>query len=138
MAADIYKVYFHGPAYQVIDSAWRSGNQIVARFADNLPPNHDPDNLPLMAAPRLTELCFQTASLIGLSEHSKLGLPGGLREMKILAQPKGAVYAVVGKAVSGNSADLYDISIVDAKGKVYMTISGYRTIELPVTAFLRI
>jgi NAD(P)-dependent dehydrogenase (short-subunit alcohol dehydrogenase family) len=97
-AADIYKIYFHGPAYQVIESAWRDGNQIVARFAENLPPNHDPETLPLVAAPRLTELCFQSASLIGLAEQSKLGLPGGLREMKILAQPKGAVYTVVSAA----------------------------------------
>jgi hypothetical protein len=130
-AADIYKVYFHGPAYQVIDSAWRNGNQIVARFAENLPPNHNPENWPLIAAPRLTELCFQTASLIGLAEQSRLGLPGGLRELKILALPKGAVYAVVSAAADGS--DLYDISIVDAKGKVYMAISGYRTIELPAT-----
>jgi hypothetical protein len=97
-AADIYKVYFHGPAYQVIESAWRDKNRVVARFSENLPPNHEPENLPLLAAPRLTELCFQTASLIGLAEQSRLGLPGGLREMKILAQPKGTVYAVVGAA----------------------------------------
>ena len=128
-SVDIYKVYFHGPAYQVIDSAWRSGNQIFARFAENLPPNHDPENLPLLVAPRLMELCFQAASLVGLTEQSRLGLPGGLCEMKIGAQPKGAVYAVVGKSV--DNSDLYDISIADAKGKVYMTISGYRTIDLP-------
>jgi len=131
-ASNIYKVYFHGPAYQVIDNAWRSGKQIVARFADKLPPNHEPENLPLLTAPRFTELCFQASSLTGLAEHSRLGLPGGLREMKILAQPKGAVYAVVVAGTDG-AADSHDISIVDAKGKVYMTISGYRTTELPAT-----
>ena len=52
--------------------------------------------------------------------------------MKILAQPKGTVYAVV-SAATGSDADLYDISVVNAKGKVCMTISGYRTIELPDT-----
>ena len=128
---DIYKVYFHGPAYQVIESAWRAGNQIVARFAENLPPNHEPEKLPLLSAPRLTELGFQAASLIGLARQSKLGLPGGLREIKISASPKGTLYAVVGAGSDGS--DSYDISIVDAKGKVCMTISGYRTIELPVT-----
>jgi len=28
-APHIYKVYFHGPAYQVIESAWRSGEQLI-------------------------------------------------------------------------------------------------------------
>jgi NAD(P)-dependent dehydrogenase (short-subunit alcohol dehydrogenase family) len=130
-SSDIYRVYFHGPAYQVIDSAWRCGNQMVAHFAEKLPADHEPEKLPLLAAPRLAELCFQTASLISLADQSRLGLPGGLREMKILAQPTGAVYSVVSAGAGGS--DLYDISIVDAKGKVYMTISGYRTIDLPAT-----
>ena len=127
--SDIYKIYFHGPAYRVINSAWRDGNRIVARFAENLPPNHEPEDRQLLAAPRLAELCFQAAGLIGITENSRLGLPGGLKEMNVIAQPKGLVYAIV-SAGSGDSADLYDITIVDEKGKVCMTIGGYRTIAL--------
>ncbi len=36
-AADIYRVYFHGPAYQVLDLAWRDGDTACARLRADLP-----------------------------------------------------------------------------------------------------
>ena len=50
-AADIYSVYFHGPAYQVLESAWKNGSGVVGLFADPLPPNHVPDGLPTLVWP---------------------------------------------------------------------------------------
>ena len=60
-AADIYRVYFHGPAYQVLERAWWDGNRMVGLMARSLPDNHRPADLPTLMAPRLIELCFQTA-----------------------------------------------------------------------------
>ena len=37
-AADIYRVYFHGPAYQVLEKAWWDGNRLIGLMASNLPP----------------------------------------------------------------------------------------------------
>jgi hypothetical protein len=62
-AADIYRVYFHGPAYRVIERAWRDGNRMVGLFAGGLGNNHHPAAQPTLMAPRLIELCFQTAGL---------------------------------------------------------------------------
>ena len=36
-AADIYRLYFHGPAYQVLERAWWDGNRIVGLMAKDLP-----------------------------------------------------------------------------------------------------
>ena len=38
----IYRIYFHGPAYQVLDRAWRQDGIVVGRLAEDLPPDHQP------------------------------------------------------------------------------------------------
>ena len=56
-------MYFHGPAYQVLKRAWWDENGAVGEMAAGLPDNHHPSDQPLAMAPRLVELCFQTAGL---------------------------------------------------------------------------
>jgi len=36
-AAQIYRIYFHGPAYQVLDHAWRDGARIVGQMSGPCP-----------------------------------------------------------------------------------------------------
>ena len=36
-AEDIYKLYFHGPSFQVLDCVQRSGDLVLGRLAKNLP-----------------------------------------------------------------------------------------------------
>ena len=38
----IYDLYFHGPAYQVLDAAWSIGDRVVGRLPAMLPPHHQP------------------------------------------------------------------------------------------------
>src|SRR5205085_6032562 len=73
--SDIYPLYFHGPAYQVIQKAWWDGERVIGLFNDSLPPNHQPCELALKVAPRLIELCFQTAGLWEMGLQGRLGLP---------------------------------------------------------------
>ena len=42
VASEIYKSFFHGPAYQVIDRARVSDHECVALMAHNLGPNTEP------------------------------------------------------------------------------------------------
>ena len=37
---DIYRVFFHGPAYQVLAGVWRDGDATVGELAADLPANH--------------------------------------------------------------------------------------------------
>ncbi|MFH4346974.1 polyketide synthase dehydratase domain-containing protein, partial [Acinetobacter baumannii] len=71
---DVYKVYFHGPAYQVLDAAWRDDGQVVGRLAPDLPPAHEPPVQPTEVMPRLIELCFQTAGMWELGTEGRMGL----------------------------------------------------------------
>jgi NAD(P)-dependent dehydrogenase (short-subunit alcohol dehydrogenase family)/acyl carrier protein len=130
-SAQIYRVYFHGPAYQVIDSAWRANGNIVASFAKNLPANHEPSDLPVSASPRFVELCFQTASLAGLAAQSRLGLPFAFRELTVVSLPEKFSDAAFYSTVAANPDGTYDAKVIDGKGKVYLILRGYQTMDLP-------
>ena len=74
-ATDIYRLYFHGPAYQVIERAWWDGRRMIGLMARDLPPNHLPSEMPTEISPRLIELCFQTAGLWEMGIQGRMGLP---------------------------------------------------------------
>ncbi len=130
-ADQIYRVFFHGPAYQVIDSAWRSGDSVIGKFAANLPANHMPSELPVFASPRFVELCFQTGSLSRLGLQSRLGLPFSVGSLKLLSAPENAENAEFYSIVLPKPDGACDAKIVDEKGNVYLTLQGYRTMDLP-------
>ncbi len=97
-AAEIYRIYFHGPAYQVVERAWWDGKRMVGELAKNLPGNHKPSDLPTLMAPRLIELCFQTAGLLEMGVHQRMGLPLHVEQVCWSRSPQlaeGPLYAVV-------------------------------------------
>ena len=130
-ASNIYSLFFHGPAYQVLDSAWKSGGEVVGMYAKSLPANHVPAELPAILSPRSLELCFQTVSLSSLALQEKLGLPNSFRELRIASFPDKGTGASFFSIISSNADGTYDAKMVDDKGNVYMTLLGYRIMELP-------
>ena len=130
-AADIYRLYFHGPAYQVVERAWWDGNRIVGLMNQNLPDNHHPAEQPTLMAPRLIELCFQTAGLWEMGVQGRMGLPQHIDRISLLRAPElaeGRLYAVVTPHPDQAS---FDAEVVDAKGNRYLHLNGYRTVALP-------
>ncbi len=75
----VYEVYFHGPAYQVIERAAVEGDGVVALMAAGLPPNARPKEAEALVGPRLLELCFQAAGLWLLAKKETMALPIGSR-----------------------------------------------------------
>jgi hypothetical protein len=127
-AAEIYRVYFHGPAYRVLERAWPDGNGMLGQMAAGLPSDHEPSGQPLQMAPRLIELCFQTAGLWELGVRGRAGLPEYIHQVSVCRAPDlaaGPLYAVV-TPDHGN----FDADVVDAKGKVYVELRGYRPVAL--------
>ncbi|MGF1469143.1 MAG: SDR family NAD(P)-dependent oxidoreductase [Sandaracinaceae bacterium] len=119
----IYKVYFHGPAYQVIDEVWPMDGGVVGRLAGELPPDLHPADAPLAAAPRLVELCFQTAGVLEIGATGRMGLPRHIDRVRIArAAPHGRLGAVV-RADNG----AFDAQVVDENGTVLVELRGYRT-----------
>ena len=129
-ATDIYRLYFHGPAYQVVERAWWDGHRMVGLMARSLPANHLPSEPPTLMAPRLIELCFQTAGLWEMGVQGRMGLPRHIDRVSSLLLPAAEsddtrLYAVV---TSDQGRSSFDADIVDAKGNRYLQISGYRTV----------
>ncbi len=131
-AADIYRLYFHAPAYQVLERAWWDGHRMIGLMAECLPPNHLPSELPTLMAPRLIELCFQTAGLWEMGAQGRMGLPLHIDRVSLLP-PAPELDGTRFYAVVTTSQDLgsFDAEVVDAKGNRYLQLTGYRTIALP-------
>ncbi|HXY44912.1 MAG TPA: SDR family oxidoreductase, partial [Acidimicrobiales bacterium] len=124
----IYKVFFHGPTYQVLERSWRQGDRQIGLLAEGLPANHQPPELPLVTSPRLLELCFQTAGLWELASTGRLGLPLEIARVTLLepVEAGGRLYAVVEPAAAH-----FDAEVVDDGGRVRLRMEGYGTIALP-------
>ena len=138
----VYTFYFHGPAYQVVTEAWRSGGGSVTRLVEPLPDNHSPADLPLVIAPRLAELCFQTAGLWEAGTEGRMALPNHVERVQVLRDPASAAGPLMALAKPvGDSA--FDCLVVDSTGDVVMRMDGYQSIAFPapipdeVTAVLR-
>ncbi|MGC2108345.1 MAG: SDR family NAD(P)-dependent oxidoreductase, partial [Candidatus Korobacteraceae bacterium] len=130
-AAEIYRIYFHGPAYQVVERAWWDGKRMIGELTKGLPANHQPADRPTLMAPRLIELCFQTAGLWEIGTHNRMGLPLHVGQVGWLRSPQsaeGPLYAVVTPDQQGET---FDAEVVDQAGNQYLHVNGYRTVALP-------
>jgi hypothetical protein len=137
-ASDIYRVYFHGPAYRVIERASWNGHQMIARFAARLPDHHVPADRPLAFAPRLIELCFQTAGLYEMVVQRRMGLPLRVDRVRLFRSPEsaeGPLFAVVTPAADFAS---FDADVVDSAGNLYLCLNGYRTVQFRETVDLQL
>jgi len=132
-AADIYALYFHGPAYQVVERAWWNGKQIIGLMANTLPTNHHPSALSTQMAPRLIELCFQTAGIWEMGVRGRMGLPQHINRVSTSVaanreQVETRFYALV---VPNLIDESFDAEVIDEEGNQYVQLTGYHTIALP-------
>ena len=131
----VYDVYFHGPAYQVLESAWSGDfDTAVGRLAKDLPANHSPPELPTQIAPRLIELCFQTAGMYELGVDGRFGLPSKIGRVVKLREPSGVKSRLYTVVRHSNGGTAFDADVVDESGNVYMRLEDYHTAELPGAA----
>jgi malonyl CoA-acyl carrier protein transacylase len=127
---EIYKIYFHGPAYQVIGQSWRSKDQIMSVLNHSLPANHIPEKKETIVMPRLIELCFQTAGIYEMGSQERMGLPYQIRQVQIytsVSDNKKDLNAMV--TIDGDN--IFNANIVDSSGTVYLSLKGYRTMQMP-------
>jgi hypothetical protein len=126
----IYRIYFHGPAYQVLEEVSRDGERIIGAMPPALPDNHRPADHPTLAAPRLIELCFQTAGIAEIHSTATLGLPQRIDSVTFSRIPDagdGPFHAVVNH---GRGGGVWDGEVIDASGRVCLVLRGYRTVAL--------
>jgi Polyketide synthase dehydratase len=125
---DIYHVFFHGPAYQVVDQAWRSGSDAVGRLARHMPAGHAPQAHPTTTEPRLAEACFQTAGLWEIGHAGHMALPAHVDLVSVPRQPEpdAELLAIAHPAADGS----FDCLVLNPGGDVVLRVNGYRTISL--------
>jgi hypothetical protein len=128
----IYSVFFHGPAYRVLDRVGIDGARAIGRMAEELPPDTTPADAEHVTEPRLLELCFQTAGVWEIASLGTMGLPTGLHSVRFhrpVAEASGKrLYALIEAHDGGKT---FDGRVVDSDGRVYVELEGYRTVTLP-------
>jgi hypothetical protein len=134
-ADEIYRIFFHGPAYQVLESVRVCENQAVGQMPASLPPDILPPGTAVLAAPRLIELCFQTAGIWEIASTNAMALPTSLQTIQFhrsLPELPEALashrFFCLVKVV--DHGDQFEALVVDEDGLPYITISGYRTVRL--------
>jgi len=129
-AADIYRLYFHGPAYQVIERAWWDGKHVTGLLATGLPPNHHPAQLDTVVAPRLIELCFQTAGVWELGMQGRMGLPQRVHQVSPFHSQNAAASRMYAVVTPDEVRGTFDAEVLDEKGNCYLRLRGYQTVAL--------
>lgn len=128
-AQEIYRLFFHGPAFQVVEAAeWRDG-ALLTRLQAPLPPWHR-DGRATLTAPRLLELALQSAGLLALAERLSMEIPCTIARIdRYLPTGESAPPALFALAERG--AEGIDIDVLDHDGLVHLRVTGYRTAPLP-------
>ncbi len=131
---DIYKLYFHGPSFQVLDAAQLTESVVLGRFNKQLKGVYA-DNPGMFTTPLLIELCFQTAGLWEIGTTGILALPRSIGNLMLYPQPVNgvAIYAEVKPHVCDGNLS-FDARVVDAKGHVFLELTNYQTSQLPYPA----
>jgi acyl transferase domain-containing protein/acyl carrier protein len=130
---DIYRVYFHGPAYRVLEMVNRlSTGQVVGTMRTPLPADTTTPNSTSMVGPRLVELCFQTAGVWEIGQTGQMGLPSVVDRVTVFdPTPNGRPLVAELQPQSSADALSFNACVRDDEGKVYLTVEGYRTSRIP-------
>ncbi len=129
----IYRCYFHGPAYQVLDDVWLDDRRAAGLMVHGLPPDTSPEDVASLMAPRLIECCFQTAGILQIARDATLGLPTAFGAVRVYRRPEEADGERLRALIVRRDGEppVYDARVVDDRGRVYVELEGYRTVALP-------
>ncbi|MHB1482460.1 MAG: polyketide synthase dehydratase domain-containing protein, partial [Bellilinea sp.] len=133
-AKDIYKLYFHGPSFQVLDGVQRSGETVLGKLHRNTP-SITAEVQEMLTTPVLLELCMQTAGIWEAGATGVLALPSSIGELRLYnLTPNGQpIFAAVTPIQDAEGNFTFNASVVDAKGRIYLELDNYRTSRLPYT-----
>jgi len=88
-------------------------------------------------APRLIELCFQTAGIHEAAAKKRLALPMALESVRVFGREEdGATSRLWAFVTARDGGAAFDADVVDEKGRVLAELRGYRTVPLPGTVML--
>ena len=131
-ADDIYRLYFHGPAFQVLEGVQTEGGHVLGKLNSHLPPFTSTGHS-LLSTPTLVELCFQTAGIWEVGKTGVLALPHSIESLTLYNHHANgeAIYAEVSPTTHGDGTMSFNARVIDAAGRIYLELCNYRTIGLP-------
>ena len=131
-ADEIYKLYFHGPSFQVLEAVQNDGDEVIGKLQSKLPPFSDQKDH-VVTAPMLVELCMQTAGVWEIGRTGTLALPRSIASLKVFeTSMNGArIFAEVKPQEVEDGQLRFDARVVDEKGRLYLEMQDYRTAPLP-------
>ena len=130
-AGEIYTLYFHGPSFQVLESAQKVDGAILGKLNKQVLKT-GADEPRLLATPLLIEMLFQTAGLYEAGATGKLALPQSVGNLKLFKQPVNGlpIYAEIEPRWEGTNY-CFSGRVVDADGNVFLEMNDYRTSSFP-------
>ena len=126
---EIYSIYFHGPAYQVLRRAGRASGGVSAEMAADLPAATSPASVRTVTAPRLAELAFQASGIWEMGTTGVMGLPMHIDRVVFAANVSENEQATAMVTPADGS---YTVRVANGSGATLLTMEGYRTAALPV------
>ena len=132
---DIYRLFTHGPAFQVLDGVCRTRDGLTGRLQMERPPLSADFPTPLNE-PSLVELCMQTAGVWQVGMTGGLGLPQAIQSLHLYPweTDPGQLYARVRPVSGADGQTTYDAEVIDAQGHIYLQMTGFRLAALPYSA----
>ena len=129
---EIYKLYFHGPSFQVVDSAYVVEAAVVAPMAKELSPIGKPADQS-HTSPRLVELCLQAAGLYEVAASGRMRIPSSIERIvwhsPDRTEKKDGLVAVVERALDRDGEPAYDAAVINLDGSVRLSVFGYRATD---------
>ena len=129
---EIYKKYFHGPSFQVLEGIVRVDKDASLALYHTTPrPQWNDGPRTLLANPMLIEAAFQCCGFQDMSIAHKMTLPDGIAEVAVLKNQLPPAQLYLYGVNRGNTADgktLHDAYVFDAQGDVWVEIHGYQAI----------
>ena len=132
---EIYRLYFHGPSFQVLEGVQRDGGKVLGKVREALPSITE-QPVSLVTMPILLEAILQTAGVWEAGAIGTLALPRSIGELILYRNqpPHGKpLFAEVIPVRLSDGSVSFDAQLVDENGTVYLQVKDYRTVALPYT-----
>jgi hypothetical protein len=130
----IYSAYFHGPSFHVLEGiSSLSETEAVAVIQKPAKPLW-PHAKDLIFHPMLIEAAFQACGYRDLHYLKKMTLPDSIGRVRVRAgetPEKTAMFVHASyKGVDNDGKSVYDASVFDEKGKLWVELEDYRMVAI--------
>lgn len=125
-AETIYRCFFHGPAFQVVEKAVLFGDTMITHFHEAVPPLADASRSEALPV-RAMEFCLQSAGLLDIALRQYLSVPLSIGQV-LLYETEDLSGLWAQAQISGPGSDVH---AWNGKGQPVLSVLDYRTKPMP-------